>query len=194
MKPRSSRIVVIVAIVAIFLVTVVSCMTLPSDDPYARIPTARAHSDAGGASVTLTVGSYEWSHWEDGVENVEEMHQVEPQEWSADELASLDLAAPGPVTVGFGASLNGAQVLAWDEGDLEPEESDDILGTVLFWRARPLLDRFEMPAGTEVPATIGDDEVTFDAEPGRRYAVTAELDTSSLSEGSGSVEYVLTVG
>lgn len=183
------------ATVAILVTTVISCVTLPSDDPYARIPTARARSDAGGASVTLTVGSYEWSHWEDGVENVEEMRQVEPQEWSADELASLDLAAPGPVTVGFGASLNGAQVLAWDEGDLEPEESDDILDTVLFWRARPLRDWLEpLPAGTEVPATIGDDEVTFDAEPGRRYAVTAELDTGSLSEGSGSVEYVLTVG
>lgn len=187
MKPATSRNVAILAIVAIFVATVVSCVTLPSATP--PVPEAdvpEAHLCAAGSKdeLTLTFGSYDWSYAVDGQDYGAQLLQVGPQQWDVSELAQLDAGGTTPVTVCFDETPITAYVRGWNEDELG---ADSALDAPLLWRARPVLNDFDS-LGDEVPSTYKDGRLAFEVEPGRRYAVR-----TTFGSGSDHVEYVFTV-
>lgn len=185
MKRGASRVIVIVAIVAIFVATLVSCATLPHQAiPEANVPEAHLSTDGSEDELTLTFGSYDWSYTADGQNYGTQQLQVGPQQWAASELAQLDATGSTPVTVRFDLAPITAYVRGWDEG--EPGE-ESALDSLLFRRVRPVLDAADS-LGDEVAATYENGRLTFEVEPGRRYAVRA-----TFRSGSDRVEYVFTV-
>ena len=90
------------AVVAIFVATIVSCAMLPHPAiPEANVP--EAHLSANGAEneLTLTFGSYDWSYTANGQRYARQLVQVGSQRLDASELAQLDLAGSTPVTARF---------------------------------------------------------------------------------------------
>ena len=63
MKPKTSRTIAIVAIIAIAVVTLISCQMLPREPlPEADVPNAHARVAGNDDETTLTLGRYSWSY------------------------------------------------------------------------------------------------------------------------------------
>lgn len=185
MRRRTSRTIAILAIVAIFVATVASCVMLPHQPlPEADVPEAHLSTDGSEDELILTFGSYDWSYTADGQNYGTQLLQVGPQQWDASELAQLDVAGSTPVSVRFDEAPITAYVRGWDEDELSEESGQ---GTFLFRRVRPVLDAANS-LGDEVPSTYEDGRLAFEVEPGRRYAVR-----TTFGSGSDHVEYVFTV-
>ncbi len=183
MKPRASRGIAIAAILAIVVVTLVSCVTLPHDGdrgPRADVPGARALASGEDGAVALTLGNYTWSFMNGSERRIEELRQTDPQEWRVDELAQVSVAEEATITVLFDESPLWAYARSWDEEELA---AGSITDSPLFWRLRTL--------GDEVPSRFEDGVLTFDVEPGRRYAISATYEQGF--SGNDRIEYVFTV-
>ena len=190
MKPKVSRSIAIAAVLIILVVTFVSCVTLPREDahgPEADVPGAQAVVPGEDDAVALTLGSYTWSYMDGSDRHVEELHQIDPQKWHIDELAQVPAKAESTVTVRFDEEPLWAYARSWDEEELADGSITDLL---FFWRLRPLFDTLDS-VGDEVASTFEDGTLTFDVEPGRRYAISATYEQGF--SGNDHIEYVLTV-
>ena len=130
MKPKTSRGIAIAAALIILVVPFVSCVTLPRDDahgPEANVPGAQALVSGEDDAVPLTLGNYTWSYMNGSERRIEELRQIDPQEWHADERARVPAAAGSTVTVRFDEEPLWAYVRSWGEEELAPAR----------WRARP---------------------------------------------------------
>ena len=154
------------AVVAIFVATIVSCAMLPHPAiPEANGPEAHPSSNGAENELTLTFGSYDWSYTANGQRYARQLVQVGSQRLDASELAQLDLAGSTPVTVRFDVTPITAYVRDWEE--VEPRE-ESTLGSLLFRRVRPVLDTADS-LGDEVPSTYENGQLAFEVEPGRRW-------------------------
>ena len=190
MKPRASRGIAIAAILAIVVVTFASCVTLPHDGergPHADVPGARALASGEGGAVALTLGNYTWSFMNGSERSIEELRQIDPQEWRVDELAQVSLAEEATITVIFDERPLWAYARSWDEEELA---AGSIADSPLFWRLSTLLDAAGS-VGDEVPSGFEDGVLTFDVEPGRRYAISTTYEQGF--SGNDRTEYVFTV-
>lgn len=190
MKPKASRGIAIAAILAIFVATFASCVTLPRNgvhDPEANVPGAQALVSGKGDAVPLTLGNYTWSYMNGSERRIEELRQIDPQEWHADELAQVSATAGSTVTVRFDEEPLWAYVRSWDEEELA---AGSLADSPLLWRLRTLIDAAES-VGDEVSSTFEDGALTFEVEPGRRYAISATYEQGF--SGNDHVEYVFTV-
>ena len=173
------------AVVAIFVATIVSCAMLPHPAiPEANGPEAHPSSNGAENELTLTFGSYDWSYTANGQRYARQLVQVGPQRLDASELAQLDLAGSTPITARFDVTPITAYVRGWEE--VEPRE-ESALDSLLFRRVRPVLGAADS-LGDEVPSTYENGRLAFEVEPGRRYAVRA-----TFGSGSDRIEYVFTV-
>ena len=190
MKPKVSRGIAIAAIVVVFVATFVSCVTLPREDahgPVADVPGAQVVVSGEDGAVALTLGSYTWSYMDGSERHVEELRQIDPQKWRIDELAQVPAAAGSTVTVHFDEEPLWAYARSWDEEELAKGSITDLL---FFWRLRPLFDTSDS-VGDEATSTFEDGTLTFDVEPGRRYAISATYEQGF--SGNDHIEYVFTV-
>ena len=190
MKPRASCGIAIAAILAIVVVTFVSCVTLPHDGdrgPRADVPGARALASGEDGAVALTLGNYTRSFMNGSERRIEELRQIDPQEWRVDELAQVSVAEEATITVLFDESPLWAYARSWDEEELA---AGSITDSPLFWRLRTLLDAAGS-VGDEVPSSFEDGVLTFDVEPGRRFAISATYELGF--SGNDRIEYVFTV-
>ena len=190
MKPKVSRGIAIAAVLIILVVTFVSCVTLPRGDahgPEADVPGAQAVVSGEDDAVALTLGSYTWSYMDGSDRHVEELHQIDPQKWHIDELAQVPAAAGSTVTVHFDEEPLWAYARSWNEEELA---DGSIADSPLFWRLRTIIDTAES-VGDEVISTFKDGALTFDVEPGRRYAISATYEQGF--SGNDHTEYVFTV-
>ncbi len=190
MKPRTSRGIAIAAILAIVVVTFASCVTLPHDGergPHADVPEARALASGEDGAVALTLGNYTWSFMNGSERRIEELRQIDPQGWRVDELAQVSVAEEATITVLFDERPLWACARSWDEEELA---AGSIADSPLFWRLRTLLDAAGS-VGDEVPSSFEDDVLTFNVEPGRRYAISATYEQGF--SGNDRTEYVFTV-
>ena len=190
MKPKTFRGIAMAAIAAILVVTFVSCVTLPRGDahgPEADVPGAQALVSGEDNAVALTTGSYTWSYMADGEERIEELRQIDPQKWHVDELAQVPAAAGSTVTVRFEETPLWAYARGWDEEELA---GGSMTYSPLFWRMRTLIDTAES-VGDEVTSTFKDGTLTFEIEPGRRYAISTTYEKGF--SGNDHIEYVFTV-
>ena len=189
MKPRASRGIAIAAILAIVVVTFASCVTLPHDGergPHADVPGARALASGEDGAVALTLGNYTWSFMNGSERRIEELRQ-DPQGWRVDELAQVSVAEEATITVLFDERPLWACARSWDEEELA---ASSIADPPLFWRLRTLLDAAGS-VGDEVTSSFEDGVLTFDVEPGRRYAISATYEQGF--SGNDRTEYVFTV-
>lgn len=190
MKPKVSRGIAMTAVLIILVVTFVSCVTLPRGDahgPEADVPGAQAVVSGKDAAVALTLGSYTWSYMDGGERHVEELRQIDPQKWHIDELAQVPAAAGSTVTVHFDEEPLWAYARSWNEEELA---DGSIADSPLFWRLRTIIDTAES-VGDEVISTFKDGVLTFEVEPGRRYAISATYEQGF--SGNDHTEYVFTV-
>ncbi len=190
MKPKTSRGIAVAAIVVILAVTFVSCVTLPRNDahgPEADVPGAQALVSGEDDAVALTLGNYTWSFMNGSERRIEELRQIDPQEWRVDELAQVSVAEEATITALFDESPLWAYARSWDEEELA---AGSITDSPLFWRLRTLLDAAGS-VGDEVPSSFEDGVLTFDVEPGRRYAISATYEQGF--SGNDRIEYVFTV-
>lgn len=190
MKPRASRGIAIAAILAIVVVTLASCVTLPHDGdrgPRADVPGARALASGEDGAVALTLGNYTWSFMNGSERRIEELRQIDPQEWRVNELAQVSVAEEATITVLFDESPLWAYARSWDEEELA---AGSITDSPLFWRLRTLLDAAGS-VGDEVPSSFEDGVLTFDVEPGRRYTISATYEQGF--SGNDRIEYLFTV-
>lgn len=190
MKPKVSRGIAMTAVLIILVVTFVSCVTLPRGDahgPEADVPGAQAVVSGEDDAVALTLGSYTWSYMDGSERHVEELHQIDPQKWHIDELAQVPAAAGSTVTVHFDEEPLWAYARSWNEEELA---DGSIADSPLFWRLRTIIDTAES-VGDEVTSTFEDGALTFDVEPGRRYAISATYEQGF--SGNDHTEYVFTV-
>ena len=190
MKPRTSRGIAIAAILAIVVVTFASCVTLPHDGergPHADVPEARALASGEDGAVALTLGNYTWSFMNGSERRIEELRQIDPQGWRVDELAQVSVAEEATITVLFDERPLWAGPRRWYAEELA---AGSIAGSPLFWRLRTLLDAAGS-VGDEVPSSFEDDVLTFNVEPGRRYAISATYEQGF--SGNDRIEYVFTV-
>ena len=190
MKPRASRGIAIAAILAIVVVTSASCVTLPHDGergPHADVPGARALASGEDGAVALTLGNYTWSFMNGSERRIEGLRQIDPQGWRVDELAQVSVAEEATITVIFDERPLWACARSWDEEELA---AGSIADSPLFWRLRTLLDAAGS-VGDEVPSSLEDGVLTFDVEPGRRYAISATYEQGF--SGNDRTEYVFTV-
>lgn len=133
MKPRASRGIAIAAILTIVVVTFVSCVTLPHGGdrgPRADVPGARALASGEDGAVALTLGNYTWSFMNGSERRIEELRQIDPQEWRVDELAQVSVAEEATITVLFDESPLWAYARSWDEEELA---AGSITDSPLFW-------------------------------------------------------------
>ena len=190
MKPTTSRGIAIAAVLIILAVTFASCVTLPHDDthgPEADVPRAQALVSGEDDTVALTLGDYTWSFMNGSERRIEELRQMDPQEWHVDELAQVPAAAGSTVTVRFDEEPLWASARSWDEEELA---TGSIADSPLFWRMRTLIDTAES-VGDEVASTFKDGVLTFEVEPGRRYAISTTYEKGF--SGNDHIEYVFTV-
>ncbi|MDO4428428.1 MAG: hypothetical protein Q4B91_02825 [Atopobiaceae bacterium] len=190
MKPKASRGIAIAAILAIFVATFASCVTLPrsgAHDPEANVPGAQALVSGEDDAVPLTLGTYTWSYMNGSERRIEELRQIDPQEWHADELAQVSVTAGSTVTVRFDEEPLWAYVRSWDEEELA---AGSLADSPLLWRLRTPIDAAES-VGDEVSSTFKDGALTFEVEPGRRYAISATYEQGF--SGNDHIEYVFTV-
>ena len=118
---------------------------------------------------------------------IEELRQIDPQKWHVDELAQVPAAAESTVTVRFEETPLWAYARSWGEEELAGGSMTD---SPLFWRRRTLIDTAES-VGDEVTSTFEDGVLTFEVEPGRRYAISATYEQGF--SGNDHIEYVCTV-
>lgn len=190
MKPKVSRGIAMTAVLIILVVTFVSCVTLPRGDahgPEADVPGAQAVVSGEDDAVALTLGSYTWSYMDGSERHVEELHQIDPQKWHIDELAQVPAAAGSTVTVHFDEEPLWAYARSWNEEELA---DGSIADSPLFWRLRTIIDTAES-VGDEAISTFKDGVLTFEVEPGRRYAISATYEQGF--SGNDHTEYVFTV-
>ena len=190
MKPRASRGIAIAAILAIVVVTFASCVILPHDGergPHADVPGAWALASGEDDAVALTLGNYTWSFMNGSERRIEELRQIDPQEWRVNELAQVSVAEEVTITVLFDERPLWACARSWDKEELA---AGSIADSPLFWRLRTLLDAAGS-VGDEVPSGFEDGVLTFDVEPGRRYAISATYEQGF--SGNDRTEYVFTV-
>ncbi|NJE81740.1 hypothetical protein E0L17_10490 [Olsenella sp. SW781] len=190
MKPKTSRGIAVAAIVVILAVTFVSCVTLPRNDahgPEADVPGAQALVSGEDDAVALTLGNYTWSFMNGSERRIEELRQIDPQKWHVDELAQVSAAAGSTIAVCFDEEPLWAYARSWDEEELA---DGSIADSPLFWRVRTLIDTAES-VGDEVISTFEDGVLTFEVEPGRRYAISATYEKGF--SGNDHIEYVFTV-
>ena len=181
MKPRASRGIAIAAILAIVVVTFASCVTLPHDGergPHADVPGARALASGEDGAVALTLGNYTWSFMNGSERRIEELRQIDPQ---------VSVAEEATITVIFDERPLWAYARSWDEEELA---AGSIADSPLFWRLSTLLDAAGS-VGDEVPSGFEDGVLTFDVEPGRRYAISTTYEQGF--SGNDRIEYVFTV-
>ena len=190
MKPKISRGIAIAAVLIILVATFVSCVTLPHGDahgPEANVPGAQAAVSGEDDTVALTLGSYTWSYMDGSERHVEELRQIDPQKWHIDELAQIPAASGSTVTVRFDEEPLWAYARSWNEEELTGGSITDLL---FFWRLRTLFDTADS-VGDEVTSTFEDGTLTFEVEPGRRYAISATYEQGFSS--NDHIEYVFTV-
>ena len=190
MKPRASRGIAIAAILAIVVVTSASYVTLPHDGergPHADVPGARALASGEDGAVALTLGNYTWSFMNGSERRIEELRQIDPQGWRVDELAQVSVAEEATITVIFDERPLWAYARSWDEEELA---AGSIADSPLFWRLSTLLDAAGS-VGDEVPSGFEDGVLTFNVEPGRRYAISATYEQGF--SGNDRTECVFTV-
>lgn len=154
--------------------------------PHADVPGARALASGEDGAVALTLGNYTWSFMNGSERRIEELRQ-DPQGWRVDELAQVSVAEEATITVLFGERPLWACARSWDEEELA---AGSIADSPLFWRLRTLLDAAGS-VGDEVPSSFEDGVLTFDVEPGRRYAISATYEQGF--SGNDRTEYVFTV-
>ena len=118
---------------------------------------------------------------------IEELRQIDPQEWRVDELAQVSVSEEATITVIFDERPLWAYARSWDEEELA---AGSIADSPLFWRLSTLLDAAGS-VGDEVPSGFEDGVLTFDVEPGRRYAISATYEQGF--SGNDRIEYVFTV-
>lgn len=190
MKPKASRGIAIAAILAVFVAAFASCVTLPRNgahDPEADVPGAQALVSGEDDAVPLTLGNYTWSYMNGSERRIEELRQIDPQEWHTDELTQVSATAGSTVTMRFDEEPLWAYVRSWDEEELAKGSMAD---SPLLWRLRTLIDAAES-VGDEVVSTFEDGTLTFEVEPGRRYAISATYEQGF--SGNDHIEYVFTV-
>ncbi|WP_129583816.1 hypothetical protein [Thermophilibacter mediterraneus] len=190
MKPTTSRGIAIAAILALLVVTLVSCVAFPHDGghgPEANVPGAWALTSGEDGAVALTLGNYAWSFMDGSERRVEELRQIDPQKRRVDELAQVSVAEEPTITVLFDERPLWAYARSWDEEELAVGSTTD---SSLFWRLRTPLDTVSS-VGDEAPSTFEDGALTFDAEPGRRYAISTIYERGF--SGNDRIEYVFTV-
>lgn len=190
MKPKASRGIAIAAILAVFVAAFASCVTLPRNgahDPEADVPGAQALVSGEDDAVPLTLGNYTWSYMNGSERRIEELRQIDPQEWHTDELTQVSATAGSTVTVRFDEEPLWAYVRSWDEEELAKGSMAD---SPLLWRLRTLIDAAES-VGDEVVSTFEDGTLTFEVEPGRRHAISATYEQGF--SGNDHIEYVFTV-
>lgn len=190
MKPKASRGIAIAAILAVFVAAFASCVTLPRNgahDPEADVPGAQALVSGEDDAVPLTLGNYTWSYMNGSERRIEELRQIDPQEWHTDELTQVSATAGSTVTVRFDEEPLWAYMRSWDEEELAKGSMAD---SPLLWRLRTLIDAAES-VGDEVVSTFEDGTLTFEVEPGRRYAISATYEQGF--SGNDHIEYVFTV-
>ena len=190
MKPRASRGIAIAAILAIFVATFASCVTLPRNgahNPEADVPGAQAVVSGEDDAVPLTLGNYTWSYMNGSERRIKELRQIDPQEWHTDELAQVSATTGSTVTVRFDEEPLWAYVRSWDEEELA---AGSLADSPLLWRLRTLIDAAES-VGDEVSSTFEDGALTFEVEPRRRYAISATYEQGF--SGNDHIEYVFTV-
>lgn len=118
---------------------------------------------------------------------IEELRQIDPQEWRVDDLAQVSVAEEASITVLFDERPLWACARSWDEEELA---AGSIADSPLFWRLRTLLDAAGS-VGDEVPSGFEDGVLTFDVESGRRYAISTTYEQGF--SGNDRIEYVFTV-
>ena len=155
--------------------------------PRAVVPGARALASGEDGAVALTLGNYTWSFMNGSERRIEELRQIDPQEWRVDELAQVSVAEEATITVLFDESPLWAYARSWDEEELAVGSTTD---SFLFWRLRTPLDTASS-VGDEVPSAFEDGVLTFDAEPGHRYAISTIYERGF--SGNDRIEYVFTV-
>lgn len=99
----------------------------------------------------------------------------------------MQAAAGSTVTVHFDEEPLWAYARSWDEEELAKGSITDLL---FFWRLRPLFDTSDS-VGDEAASTFENGTLTFDVEPGRRYAISATYEQGF--SGNDHIEYVFTV-
>ena len=190
MKPTTSRGIAIAAILALLVVTLVSCVAFPRDGghgPEANVPGAWALTSGEDGAVALILGNYAWSFMDGSERRVEELRQIDPQKWRVEELAQVSVAEEPTITVLFDERSLWAYARSWDEEELAVGSTTD---SFLFWRLRTPLDTASS-VGDEVPSAFEDGVLTFDAEPGRRSAISTIYERGF--SGNDRIKYVFTV-
>ena len=109
-------------------------------------------TELAAVSLAPTSCGYIWTYELDGKEQTVAVDTLAPTDYTADELADASLKEPAQVTVSFDVEATSVEVTRWSEGALDAEgEKVEVEG------------------------------LSFTAEPGYRYAISATFDAGEAT-------------